>query len=74
MKQDSDIAICAAALKGAQERYEELNTEYCALGRRRTDALNVLNDAQKALDAALAALRKGAPADSDWRRERGIAV
>lgn len=35
-----------------------------------TAALNRLNEAQKALDKALADLRKGAAHDSDWGRLR----
>lgn len=56
----------AALAYEAAEQRESLACSEC------TDALNRLNAAQRAVDAALAEIRKTAPHRSDWR-SRGAA-
>ena len=62
------IGPLAEKLKAAQERHEQLAKVAREASRDETSALNRLNEAQKAFDEAVAALRKGAPRDSNWNR------
>lgn len=52
------------ALQGEFEREDALYRRAC---EARTAALNKLNVAQKAFDAAVANLRRLAPSGSDWK-------
>lgn len=61
----NDIVHAAQAHQSAQQRASIARNE-------ETDALNRLNQAQKAFDAAIAELKKQAPRDSEWKRERGL--
>jgi indole-3-glycerol phosphate synthase len=52
----------------ARKKYEDFKTEEARASRDTTSALNALNEAQKAFDAAVAEIKKAAPRDSDWKR------
>ena len=54
----------------AQQRYESAKQETSFARSTECAALNSLNSAQKKLDTKLAELRKSAPRDSDWGREK----
>jgi hypothetical protein len=58
----SDLADAAKAREEA-ERAESLARSVS------TDALNRLNAAQRAFDAAVAEMKKKAPRDSNWQRD-----
>lgn len=63
-------ALKDAAEKLAQARlaFENADSEYRGASNKQTDALNKLNTAQKAFDAAVEALRREAPPASDWKQ------
>lgn len=54
-------------LAQAAEKHAQLCKETSMARNRETDALNRLNQIQKAIDARVAELRKGAPRESDWK-------
>lgn len=69
------LAEAQAAVDAATIEHTEACTLYQEISRRRTSALNRLNDAQKQFDAAVAEYRKGSPAhDSDWNRSKGTPI
>lgn len=66
-------------LQAAQRILDTATLEYDAAAataemarRDETAALNRLNAAQKGFDAALAEIRKAAPARSDWQQLTGV--
>lgn len=59
------------AVEEATSEYEEAERRLSIARNIRTDYLNHLNNLQRQVDAALAELRKAAPGESDWRREKG---
>lgn len=58
------------ALKTAQEDYEEAKGRAEYARREETNCLNRLNEAQKAFDEAVSALKLDAPYGSDWKRPK----
>lgn len=61
-------------LAAATERLEHATRRENEASREKTQAINDLNAAQKAVDAKLAEMRKKAPQESDWAdrgRQRG---
>lgn len=64
------IAATVREIARLQETYKEAQRESDDASRRAVTILNALNSAQKRLDEAFAALRKGAPRGSDWRENR----
>lgn len=63
-----DLAELQRQLKEATTAYEEASCEENRARNVATDARNRLNRAQKALDGAVAQLRKNAPRDTDWSK------
>lgn len=53
-------------LEEAQRNYEIAQAGYDHANSERIAALNSLNDAQKAFDSAVDAVREKAPRESDW--------
>ena len=70
---DEKIETLLKAHRDAALAYEAAEQRESIARSECTDALNRLNSAQKAVDLALAAIKKTAPARSDWRRTRGVA-
>lgn len=67
---EESIASLVEAVKTAQLKYEDAKfAEECARSRA-TEALNNLNAAQKALDAAFDELRDEADNASGWKRDK----
>lgn len=64
-----DIGKLYANVDAACREYRELEQAASFASNRATDALNKLNQAQKAMDAALAELRKKAPRSTDWHEQ-----
>lgn len=58
---EQEVAEATAALIAAQKAESIASQERC-------NAINRANRAQAALDAALDAIRKAAPRDTDWAR------
>lgn len=56
-------------LQGALDAHASAQQRASMARSEETDALNRLNAAQKAFDAAIADLKKQAPRESDWKRE-----
>jgi hypothetical protein len=71
MSEIKDIPALVAAVEEASAVLLSAETVETAARCSRCEATNKLNAAQRALDVALATLRQRAPADSDWRREKG---
>ena len=61
------LGTVLAALDEASRAYESAKHIADEKSRECTSALNALNQAQKAVDAAYEALKKGAPWNSDWQ-------
>ncbi len=61
-------------LRQANEAFKIAQVETSAARSRETDALNRVNNAQRAISALIAELRKNSPRDTDWRRSetRGL--
>ena len=57
------------ALKNARQKYDEVHAEMESVRRAETNALNVLNDAQRAFDAAVGDVRADPPWNSDWHQK-----
>lgn len=73
----NDLGELAQAVRVATATLEDRRREEAQAGTRATEALNTLNQAQRALDAAFAKMRSAAPRDSDWKRAsipRGIEI
>ena len=72
------IGPLAEELRDAQERLAELAREKAAASIATTDQINRVNQAQKAFDVAVAALRNSAPSQTDWQlqkhKSRSVAV
>lgn len=60
------------AVVSATEAHQSAQSRASIARNEETDARNRLNEAQKAFDAAVAEMRKQAPRDSEWKRERGV--
>ena len=56
------------AFKEATEQHEVAERLASEARNRETHCKNKLTEAQKAIDALMVALKKGAPRDSDWHR------
>lgn len=69
-----DLTSITADLHNATIKFEEANSAYRQISATRTAAINTLNDAQKKFDEVIAEMRKTAPSDSDWKRQRGVSV
>lgn len=65
------LAELASALTEAQDSYEDARQKASHASHSATSALNRLNDAQKAMDGAIAELRNNAPRDSNWKSSAG---
>ncbi len=61
----AEVQRCVGALKACE-------AETIRARKSETDACNALNRAQAAFDAAVDALRKGAPSDSGWGANRRL--
>lgn len=70
MGEQKDIATLAEALKKADEEYVAAKKEESFARNAATDALNKLNQAQKAFDAAVESIRDAAPFDSEWKSNK----
>lgn len=57
-----------ADVERATREYEEASKRASAANSAECDAVNRLNEAQKALDAYVDGLRSRAPRGSDWKR------
>lgn len=68
--QQTGFAALALNVSEAQERLATARRAAAVARNEETTALNDLNSAQKALDAAYAELRKDAPRESDWGAQR----
>ena len=69
-----DLTTLTEALDAARVAYEEAELAESQARSRRTAALNRMNDAQKAFDKAVGAIRAKGPRDSDWGRSRSKAT
>ena len=67
------IAACAAAVLEATKAHADAAQAASHASNRETDALNKLNQAQKAFDQAVADSKASAPHRSDWAIERARA-
>lgn len=63
------IEDLAKAVREAQEAYDDAEREARRARNKETDALNRLNEAQRAFDSAVDSMRKSAPRASDWKRD-----
>lgn len=70
MTDTHDIAKLATDLAAAQIAHREAKQAASIARNAETAALNLLNDAQKKMDDAYAALRKNANQGSDWAIRR----
>lgn len=61
------IEDASTILANTQQEFERLDAIYREASHARTGALNRLNAAQKAFDAAVCDLRGFAPTGSDWK-------
>jgi hypothetical protein len=66
------IGPLAQAVRVAQEELCARTKAAEAARREQITAINRLNEAQKAFDEAVAALRTSAPRDSGWHSERNV--
>lgn len=69
-----NIPDLVATLDKAEATFRAAQSRAASARAAETAALNDLNAAQKALDAALAERRKDAPPNSDWNRTRMLPV
>ena len=69
-KQAYSIDDAKVLLSTAQSEFETADRNYREVSRAGAEALNRLNDAQKAFDAAVDDLRGFAPDGSDWKSTR----
>lgn len=70
MNDETDTGGIAAALNELADAHHELVGCQAAVSMARakeTDARNRCNNAQKAVDKAMAQIRANAPKDTDWR-------
>lgn len=77
MSDKVQFADLIAELQLAQAHHEDLVRAEAMARSNECVARNRVNAAQKAIDAAMADLKKAAPRDSDWaqeRRPRGVAA
>lgn len=63
------LAEKAEAVEVARRRFEDAEAAESIARSEKTSALNALNAAQKAFDAALEVFKKAAPRESDWSRQ-----
>ena len=72
VKKDPLAILSAAALvlEGALDRHRARLADLQAARSAETQALNALNEAQKAFDAATEAVRESATDGSDWKRRK----
>jgi predicted nucleic acid-binding Zn-ribbon protein len=64
----ADLGDLQRALEDAVTALEQARINEDAARKATTSATNRVNQAQKAMDDAVAALRDRAPRESDWRR------
>lgn len=67
-ERETVLARCEEKLREATERFAHSDREYRTASSNRSVALNNLNEAQKALDAAIGRYRSSAPPESDWKQ------
>lgn len=65
-----DLSELQESLRLALEELEEIRAEQSVLNSRECAAKNSVNQAQKALDHAMSAIRREAPWDTDWQSRR----
>lgn len=73
---NTDMTALAQALGAAQLELALAREASQAANRREIDALNAVNAAQKAIDAAMSAMKSKAPRGTDWAhiaRPEGVA-
>lgn len=63
---DLSLENAAKGLRQRRAQFAEAEQVYKDASRARTAALNVLNDAQKAFDAAVLREKEKPPFDSNW--------
>jgi hypothetical protein len=69
-EQVKTLVDLAEAVEEARFAYDEAKRQASYARNDECGALNRLNAAQKAFDAAVEELRQKSPRDSDWRRDR----
>lgn len=67
---DKTIEQLCKDLEHAKEAYRSAEQRSSFARNEATDALNRLNQAQKALEARMLTLAKDAPHESDWGKKR----
>ncbi len=65
-----DLAVLATAVKEATEHHRACTERERAASSETTAAVNRLNGAQRAFDAAVEKLRAEAPWNTDWHAQR----
>lgn len=65
-----DLSELQENLRLALQELEEIRTEQGVLNSRECAAMNIVNQAQKALDHAMSAIRREAPWNTDWQSRR----
>lgn len=69
-----DLGELQEELEKAVKRFDDCEREESQARSRTTSARNDVNQLQKQIDSVLAAMRKAAPRDTDWKREKGLPV
>lgn len=64
---EAKVAELLRDLSAAEALYEGATADYAVASRRQNEALNKLNEAQKALSVYVETLKANAPRGSDWR-------
>jgi len=70
MNEALSIGEAEKRLADARLRYESAHAKYEEARKDETNAINALNAAQGDFDAAVDALKRGAPWNSDWHAAR----
>ena len=73
MSDEKSISELVSDLKDATSAFNEAEGVESRARLDKTTAINRMNNAQKALDAAILALKKEAPRDSDWKQSERLA-
>lgn len=68
MNVKSDVIVALENLNEARSQFDDREREASVANNRKTDALNLLNEAQRAFDKAVAQVKANAPCDTAWKR------
>lgn len=74
MDNDLDIAALSKAVEEAHRELLEANQRYSKASQEQTIAVNRANEAQRAFERAIEAMKKQAPYGSDWTRKPGTPI